>query len=325
MGISDLSRREFVVAVPGIVAGVSALASGQTGRGSQAGGSQAVPWSAGTELPRLKVPAYAADCHHHIYDARFPNTPEAILPAPDALVEQYRLLQKRLGIYRHVIVQPSAYGVDNSSLIYALGRFGPEEARGIAVVNTTVTEREIKDLHAVGVRGIRFNLAQAGATTFQMIPPLAKMVAPYGWHVQVNALASQILENKKMWYDVPCPVVFDHLAHVPQPDGVNHPVFPLIIDLLQKGKAWVKLTGAYQETKVGPPSYSDTIPVVRAYVQAAPDHLVWGSDWPHPTEKVKPDDAVLLDLLAEWVPDEATRNRILVDNPIKLYGFGPAR
>jgi len=102
---------------------------------------------------------------------------------------------------------------------------------------------------------------------------------------------------------------------------MNHPVFPLIIELLQKGKVWVKLCGAYQESKVGPPTYSDTISTVRAFVKAAPERLVWGSDWPHPTEKVKPDDADLLNLLAEWVPDTATRNRILVDNPAKLYGF----
>ncbi len=210
MGINGLSRREFVVAVPGIVAGVSAIASGQTG-----GGGQAVPWSTGTELPRLKVPPNAADCHHHIYDARFPNTPEAVLPAPDASIADYRLLQKRLGMKRHVIVHPSAYGMDNSGLIYALGRFGPDEARGVAVVNTSVTDRELKDLHAAGVRGIRFNLSPPGTTTFQMITPLAKLVEPMGWHIQVNASGNQIVESKELWNRVPCPIVFDHLAHVP--------------------------------------------------------------------------------------------------------------
>jgi predicted TIM-barrel fold metal-dependent hydrolase len=310
------SRREFVVAVPGMVAGISAIANGQTG-----GGGQAVPWSAGTEQPRLKVLPNATDCHHHIYDSRFPNAPEATLVAPNASIADYRLLQKRLGTTRHVIVHPSAYGADNSGLIYALGRFGPEEARGVAVVNTSVTERELKDLHAAGVRGIRFNLSPPGTTTFQMITPLAKQIEPLGWHIQVNASGDQIVEAKELWSRVPCPVVFDHLAHVPQPAGLNHPVCALVIDLMQKGKAWLKLSGAYLESKVGPPTYSDTVPVVRAFVKAAPERLVWGSDWPHPTEKVKPDDAILLDLLAEWVPDTATRNRILVDNPAKLYGF----
>jgi predicted TIM-barrel fold metal-dependent hydrolase len=220
-----------------------------------------------------------------------------------------------------VIVHPSAYGADNNGLIYALGRFGPEEARGVAVVNTSVTDRELKDLHAAGVRGIRFNLSPPGTTTFQMITPLAKLVEPMGWHIQVNASGDQIVESKELWNRVPCPIVFDHIGHVPLPAGMNHPVFPLLSELLQRGKAWLKLSGAYMETKVGAPTYSDTVPVVRAFVKAAPERLVWGSDWPHPTEKVKPEDAVLLDLLAEWVPDTATRNRILVDNPAKLYGF----
>lgn len=307
------SRREVLVAVPGLIAGAAVLAHAQTGG--------AVPWSAGTEAPKLRVPPNATDCHHHIYDARFPIAPEATLKPADATVADYRLLQKRLGVTRHVIVQPSAYGVDNSLLVYALGQFGLETARGVAVVNTSVSDRELQGLHAAGVRGIRFNLAPAGSTTFQMVTPLAKQVAPLGWHIQVNAPADQIVAFKDLWSTLPCPVVFDHLAHVPQPAGTQHPVFALMIDLMQKGKGWVKLTGAYQDTKVGPPTYADTIPVVQGYVKAAPEQLVWGSDWPHPTEKVKPDDALLLDLLGIWVPDEVTRIRILVDNPAKLYGF----
>jgi predicted TIM-barrel fold metal-dependent hydrolase len=306
------SRREVLVAVPGLIAGAAVLAHAQTG---------AVPWSAGTAAPTLSVPPNATDCHHHVYDGRFPNAPEATLKPADATAADYRLLQKRLGITRHVIVQPSTYGVDNSLLVYALGQFGLETARGVAVVNTTVTDRKLQDLHAAGVRGIRFNLAPAGATTFQMVAPLAKQVAPLGWHIQVNAPADQIVAYKDLWNNVPCPVVFDHLAHVPQPQGVQAPVFAVVTDLLQNGKAWVKLSGAYQDTKVGPPTYADTIPIVQGYVKAAPERLVWGSDWPHPTEKDKPDDAILLDLLASWVPDEATRNRILVDNAAKLYGF----
>jgi len=243
------------------------------------------------------------------------------LKPADATVADYRLLQKRLGVTRQVIVQPSTYGVDNSNLLFALGETGLETARGVAVVNTNVTDRELKDLHAAGVRGIRFNLSPAGSTTFQMVAPLSKQVEPLGWHIQVNASSDQIVAAKDLWNSVPCPIVFDHLAHASQPAGIQDPVVAVVIELMQKGKAWVKLSGAYLESKVGVPSYSDTVPVARAYVKAAPERLVWGSDWPHPTEKVKPDDAILLDLLAEWVPDAATRNRILVDNPAKLYGF----
>jgi len=175
------------------------------------------------------------------------------------------------------------------------------------------------------VRGVRFNLATpGGATTIEMLEPVAKRIAPMGWHVQFNMSAEATLAAKDVLNRLPCPIVFDHLAHMPQPAGAGHPAFAMVVDLLQKGKAWVKLSGAYQDTKVGPPTYADTIPLVQAYVKAAPERLVWGSDWPHPSEQSKPalpDDALLFDLLAQWVPDEAVRNRILVDNPAKLYGF----
>jgi D-galactarolactone isomerase len=143
-----------------------------------------------------------------------------------------------------------------------------------------------------------------------------------GWHVQFNMPAEMMLAAKDVLYRLPCEMVFDHLAHVPQPAGPSHPAFALAVDLMQKGKAWVKLSGAYQDTKVGPPTYADETVVAQAYVKAAPERLVWGSDWPHPSERTeKPDDALLFDLLAQWAPDEAVRNRILVDNPVKLYGF----
>jgi predicted TIM-barrel fold metal-dependent hydrolase len=119
--------------------------------------------------------------------------------------------------------------------------------------------------------------------------------------------------------------VFDHLARIPEPAGVDHPAFAIVRKLIDGGGTWLKLSGAYQDTKVGPPGYDDASKVARAYVKAAPERLVWGSDWPHPTEKdAKPDDAVLFDLLADWAPDEVTRNRILVANPAELYRFGNA-
>jgi D-galactarolactone isomerase len=280
--------------------------------------AQQVKWSEGIDPPKLKAPANAADCHHHIYDARYPADPKASLRPADALVDDYRALQKRLGVTRHVIVQPSTYGVDNRGTLDALTAFGAE-ARAVVVVNDTVTDAELKRLHGLGARGIRFNLAQAGATTPEMIEPLAKRVAPLGWHIQINAPAATIGDLMPVFGRVPTPVVFDHFAHVPQPEGVNHPLFAAVRGLLDKGRAWVKLSGAYGESRVGPPTYADAGVVARAYIAAAPERLVWGSDWPHPTERAKPDDAVLFDLLTDWAPDERVRHRILVENPTALY------
>jgi predicted TIM-barrel fold metal-dependent hydrolase len=172
------------------------------------------------------------------------------------------------------------------------------------------------------VRGIRFNLAQAGATTPEMIEPLSKRVNELGWHIQINAPAAKIMEIKDILNRVPSPIVFDHLAHIPEPEGTAHPLFGVVLALIDKGKTWVKLSGAYADTKIGPPSYSDSSAVARTYVQKAPERLVWGSDWPHPSEREnKPDDAILFDLLLGWAPEERVRNRILVQNPEVLYGF----
>jgi predicted TIM-barrel fold metal-dependent hydrolase len=283
--------------------------------------AQQVKWSAGTEPAKLRAPANAADCHHHIYDGRYPVDPKAALRPGDAAVEDYRALQRRIGTTRHVIVQPSTYGTDNACTLNALAAFGAE-ARAVAVVNDNVADAELKRMDALGVRGIRFNLAQAGATTPAMIEPLSKRVNELGWHIQINATASTIMSIMDTLDRVPCPIVFDHLAHVPQPAGINDPLYARVRALIDKGKTWVKLSGAYQDTKIGPPTYADATAVARAYVKAAPERMVWGSDWPHPSEQqTKPDDALLFDLLAEWAPQEAVRNRILVQNAEALYGF----
>jgi D-galactarolactone isomerase len=301
-------------------AGIAALGAtgGITIRDSRA--EIQVPWSTGTERAATKAPDSACDCHMHIYDARFPVAANATLRPADAHVEDYRLLQQRTGTSRNVVVTPSTYGADNSCTLDAMAKLGPT-ARGVAVVTTDVTDAELKRLHSLGIRGIRFNLVQAGTTTVEMLEPLSKRVADLGWHVQIHMLGDQIVKIEDLLQRLPSPMVFDHLGRLPQPTGVDHPAFHVVSKLVDQGKAWVKLSGAYIDTKVGPPGYADTSKVAQAYAKAAPQRMVWGSDWPHPTEKDKPNDAILFDLLASWVPDDATRKRILVDNPAALYDF----
>src|SRR5215831_19247562 len=291
------------------------MGASAVGAASSQAQAQQVPWSTGTAPAKTKAPPNATDCHHHIYSSRFKVDPNSALRPGDAAVADYRLLQKRIGTSRNVIVQPSTYGVFNDGLVEALSECGPS-ARGVAVVNASVTDDELKRLDAARVRGIRFNLATpGGATTMEMLEPLAKRIAPMGWHVQFNMSADMTLAAKDVLNRLPCQIVFDHLAHMPQPVGVGHAAFAVVVDLLQKGKAWVKLSGAYADTKVGPPTYADSTVVAQAYVKAAPERCVWGSDWPHPgVQGTKPDDAVLFDLLLEWAPDEAVRHRILVEN-----------
>jgi predicted TIM-barrel fold metal-dependent hydrolase len=313
MSTITIKRRTLLQAV-----GLAAITS--AGLAARESHAQQVPWSSGTELPKLKAPANACDCHMHIYDGRFPIAPGATLKPADARPDDYRLLQKRIGTTRNVVVQPSTYGTDNSCTLDGMAKLG-SAARGVAVVDTSVSDAELKRLNDLGVRGIRFNLVQAGATTVEMLEPLSKRVNDLGWHVQIHMLGDGIVKIEDTLQRLPSPIVFDHMGRIPKEAGADHPAFTVIRKLIDKGRTWVKLSGAYMDTKVGPPTYADSTKLAQAYVKAAPQRMVWASDWPHPTEKDKPDDAVLLDLLAAWTPEEAMRNRILVDNPATLYGF----
>ena len=287
-------------------------------------GEHEVPNSSGTHRPKLSAPPNACDCHMHIYDpGRFPMQPSKRVPPSNATVEDYRKLQKRIGTTRVVIVQPRNYGTDNTATLDAIARL--TNARGVAVIHPTVTDAELKKLDAGGIRGIRFSLGDPATAVVKpdMVEPLAKRIADLGWHVQLNVDGRQIVEYADMLGRLPTPIVFDHLGHPPPEEGVAHPSHAIVRELIDGGRAWVKLSGAYANTRVGPPSYSDAAAVAQAFVKAAPERLVWGSDWPHPglNEGNKPDDALLFDLLLTWAPDEATRTRILVQNPEALYGF----
>jgi D-galactarolactone isomerase len=284
--------------------------------------SDAVPNSAGTERPKLQAPPGACDCHMHIYDAaRFPPSRPGSRMQANAAVADYRRLQQRIGTTRTVVVQPAAYGTDNAVTLDAIARLG--NARGVAVVFPDVGDSELRALDAGGVRGIRFTVFDpaTAVTRIDMIEPLTRRMADIGWHVQIHMRGDQIVANADLLRRLPSTIVIDHMGRVPLPEGTSHAAFKVVRELLDKGNAWVKLSGAYQDTKIGPPTYADATALARAYVAAAPERMVWGSDWPHPTETDKPDDALLLELLSEWAPDAATRRRILVDNPQALYGF----
>src|SRR5215204_2491079 len=291
--------------------------------GMRVAAAQQVKWSEGTEPPKLKAPPNACDCHHHIYHSRYPVDPRSTLRPGDATVEDYRVFQKRIGTTSNLIFQPSTYGTENAPTLEAAVAMGPQ-ARAVVVVDTSISDADLKRMHSQGARGIRFNLASSSVTTPEMIEPLSKRINELGWHIQINASAEKIQEIMPILQKVTSPIVFDHLAHIPQPDGVNHPLFGQVRALIDKGKTWVKLSGAYADTKVGPPTYADATLVAQAYAKAAPERCVWGSDWPHPgvrDPQPKPDDAVLFDLLLVWAPDEKVRHRILVENPAVLYDF----
>ncbi len=308
-------------------ASMAALAASTFGLGTPEGHAQQVANSTGSAPPETAAPANACDCHHHIYDAaRFPmppSPPNARKAPSNAGVEEYRVLRKRIGTSRSVVVQPRHYGTDNLVTLDAIARLG--NSRGIAVVHPSVTDAELKRLNDGGIRGIRFTLGdpKTAVVTPDMIEPLAKRIVGLGWHIQFNMEGEQIVAHADILQRLPVTMVFDHLANPPLPAGINHPSHVIVRGLMDKGRAWVKLSGAYSNSKAGPPSYPEATAIAQAFVNAAPERLVWGSDWPHPSmpDDRKPDDALLFDLLTVWAPDEAKRNRILVQNPEALYGF----
>jgi D-galactarolactone isomerase len=315
---NHIGRREFLnIGMTAMIA-TSAISS------SPARGQQAVPNSSGTERPKLKAPANAADCHMHVYDpARFPMPPSPRVAPDNAALTQYRQLQQRIGTTRVVIVTPRNYATENEATVTAIRELGGN-ARGVAVLHPSVTDAELKRLDAAGVRGIRFSLGDpaSAVVTPVMVEPLAKRIAPLGWHIQFNMGGAQIVALSDLLRRLPVPMVFDHLGNPPLPAGTSHPSHQFIRGLLDEGHAWVKLSGAYLNSKIGPP-YPEATSIAQAFVKAAPQRLVWGSDWPHPTSPGprKPDDAMLFDLLLDWAPDDQTRHRILVENPERLYGF----
>src|ERR1700678_594319 len=195
----NIARRALLRAM-----GATVMAAGGFGA-SQGQTQQPTPWSSGTEQPELTAPANACDCHMHIYDSRFPVAPSAKLRPADATVDDYRRLQKRIGTTRNVVVTPSTYGTDNSCTLDALAKLGAS-ARGVAVVDTSVTDAELKRLNDQGIRGIRFNLVQSGATTIDMLEPLSKRVNDLGWHVQIHMLGDQIVEVAELLHRRPSPV-----------------------------------------------------------------------------------------------------------------------
>ncbi|RMX06502.1 2-pyrone-4,6-dicarboxylate hydrolase [Corticibacter populi] len=279
------------------------------------------PHSAAGRSPRLVVPANACDAHLHIYDARFPHTPD--LPA-NADVAAYRQLQALLGTSRAVVVQPRVHGTDNRVTLEAIAQLGRGCTRGIAVVAPDIDDASLMRLHEGGIRGIRLSLHAPNQNTagFAEMRALAHRIREMGWHLQLHWSAEQIVAHQDMLADLPVDVVFDHMARLPVTQGTRHAAFDIVRRLLARERAWLKISGFYLDAPARDGSWPDALPIATAWIEAAPQRLVWGSDWPHITEgDARPDAAALLELLAAACGDRATLTRILVDNPARLYQF----
>jgi 2-pyrone-4,6-dicarboxylate lactonase len=273
--------------------------------------------------PKLRCPAGACDSHIHLFGPaeKYPFAPDSPYTSRDALPETFIALQSRLGLSRAVIVSPGGYGRNYRLLADTLARF-PDRFRGIALLPDDTSASELARLTKLGVRGLRQMSARRGRHVPSYAPEIAARAAEHGWHVQFYPHGTDIIDYADKLLALPNTIVLDHFASVPAAGGVDQPAFKAVLRMLDSGRVWVKLSAPMRCTAQNLP-YPEVTPLARALVAHAPERLVWGSDWPHVNldGREMPNDGDLLDLLLDWVPDEATRKRILVDNACALYGF----
>jgi predicted TIM-barrel fold metal-dependent hydrolase len=265
----------------------------------------------------MRPPPLSCDCHIHVFGlfARYPLDPARKYTPPEALLDDYLKVADALGTGRVVLVQPSVYGVDNSCQRDALRALGGR-ARGVAVIDDSRSDAHLKALDSDGFRGARLNVMRAGE--LESLERVAARVADLGWHVQLHLPGSMIAELAPRLLKLPTEFVIDHFGRVDAAHGLAQPAFQALLGLVDSGRCWVKLSAPY---RMDAAPYRAMAPFARELVRRNPKRMVWGTDWPHPDVAVAPEDQGLLDALPDWMPDEAARRRILVDNPRKLYRF----
>ena len=322
-----LSRRDVLI---GAVAGAAVLARRTTS-----------VWAAASQPStpvRFDVPAGACDCHTHIFGAprRFPFAADRVYTPESASIEEMRALHRALHMDRVVIVQPSVYGTDNACTLDASRQLG-SRARAVAVIDDTASAAALDAMHTAGVRGIRINLATSGRTdpaaARHRLQMAVEQLKGRSWHIQmytgmavIDAIGDQVMAS-------PIPIVFDHFGGAQAALGTAQAGFDALLGLVRSGKAYVKISGAYRSSNARP-DYTDVAPLAKALIAANPQRILWGSDWPHPDSSMvagrkatdiapllQIDDGRVLNQLAVWAPDAAQRKTILVDNPVRLYGF----
>jgi predicted TIM-barrel fold metal-dependent hydrolase len=278
--------------------------------------------SSDVEPASFTMPAGACDTHAHVIAAStaFPMAASRSYTPPPAPGEKYLGMLDAVGFTRGVLVQISVYGTDNRYLLEVL-KANPGRLRGIAVVTPDVTDAELEAMNAAGIRGLRINVLFPGAgINFDAMEVLARRIAPLGWHMQFLVDGRELPGLMPRLRKLPCPGVIDHMGHMPAALGFQHPGFQAERELLVNHGWWTKLSGAYRISDQAP-DFAEVVPIAQALIEAAPDRVVYGSDWPHVAMQRMPDTGHLRNLLKVWAPDAGTLGRILVDNPARLYGF----
>jgi predicted TIM-barrel fold metal-dependent hydrolase len=271
--------------------------------------------------PAFKLPPLACDAHCHVFGpaARFPYAPNRRYTPADAPKEMLRALHDYLGVERAVIVQASCHGTDNAAMLDCIAS-DPKRYRGVAIVDDRFTDTDFDGLHAGGVRGVRFNFVKhlGGAPDMAVFTRVLDRIKGRGWHVVLHLDAPDIIPLSDMIRSLPLPFVVDHMGRVPAKDGVDQPPLRALLELSRLENCWIKVCGA---ERISMPPYAAAVPIARALVEAAPERVLWGTDFPHPNATHEADEGDLVDLVPQYGPDALTQRRLLVDNPARLYGF----
>jgi 2-pyrone-4,6-dicarboxylate lactonase len=277
-----------------------------------------------TRQPKFRPPPLACDAHCHVFGpaAKFPYAADAPYWPPDSPFEALQKLHAILGIERAVIVHASCHGADMQVTLDAIARAGGSY-RGTAIIDESYTEKDFQRMHDGGVRGVRFNFVQhlGGRPDMAFFQKTVARVQDMGWHLILHLDAQDLVELDAVFKKVPVPMVIDHMGRVKAADGLEQPAFKVLLEWMKNERFWVKVCGAERVSSNGPP-FTDAVPFARALIDAAPERILWGTDWPHPNVgKHMPNDGDLVDLFALMAPEEALQRRILVENPARLYGF----
>jgi len=271
--------------------------------------------------PHFKLPDGTTDTHCHVFGpaAKFPFAPVRRYTPEDAPKEMLRALHDHLGVSRAVIVQASCHGTDNAAMLDCLAS-APKRYRGVAIIDERYTDKDLDKLHRGGVRGVRFNFVKhlGGAPDISVFNRVLDRIKSRGWHVVLHLDAPDIIPLSEMIRKLPLPFVIDHMGRVPSSAGVEQPPLRALIELSRLDNCWIKVCGA---ERISLPPYAAAVPIAHALVQAAPERVLWGTDFPHPNATHEADEADLVDLVPQYAKEALAQKRLLVDNPAKLYGF----
>jgi predicted TIM-barrel fold metal-dependent hydrolase len=278
-----------------------------------------------TKKPKTLPPPNSTDCHFHVIgpQSEFPFSPTRTYDPPDVPVEAVWRMHETVGIERGVVVQVSVHGTDNSAMLDALVR-SDGRYRGVAMVDDSVDDEDLKAMHEAGVRGVRFNFVRflGGPPDLSVFSRIVERVNELGWHIDIHASGEDLAEHGSLFQSIKAPALMEYWGHFEVGMGVEAAPFQLLLQTAKDDGWWFKIGNGDRISATGLP-YHDTIPFARAAIEAVPDRTIWGTDWPHPIyrEGKMPNDGDLLDLLFEYTPDETLRHKVLVDNPAALYGF----